>query len=140
MFDLDIYVTDLATGSTRNLTNTPGEWDEHAILSPGGRKIVWMSSHGYRFAPSQEWGNTLNTEYWLMNADGSGKRQLTWFNVPGSPEHTGERVVVADSSWNRRGDQLVALGLGKGGGRISLIEFANPVDDSFRGELNGGRP
>lgn len=109
-FDLDIWTLDLRTGRLRNLTDTPGEWDEHAQLSPDGRTIVWMTNRGYP-VPVRDfsrYGATLRTDYWLMDADGSRQRRLTFFNERGAPEYTGGRTIVADSAWNRAGDALVA--------------------------------
>ena len=41
---LDIYWLDLGSNQLTNLTNSPDVWDEHAHLSPGGGRIVWMST------------------------------------------------------------------------------------------------
>ncbi|HXH06760.1 MAG TPA: hypothetical protein VNI83_09225 [Vicinamibacterales bacterium] len=109
-FDLDIWTMDLGTGRLRNLTNTPGEWDEHAQISPDGRTIVWMTNRGYP-VPLRDfswYGATLRTDYWLMDIDGGRQRRLTFFNERGAPEYAGGRTIAADSSWNRTGDALVA--------------------------------
>ena len=131
-FDLDIYVMGLATEEVRNLTESPNEWDEHAILSPRGTTLVWISSHGYAFRPQKQWGAILKTDYWMMNVDGSQKRRLTFFNEPGSPEYTGERIIAADLAWNASGDQLVGvLGVSDGsrrGSRIVRIDLRHPVE------------
>src|SRR5262249_33215331 len=37
----DIYAIDLATGGRTRLTDDPA-WDEHAHLSPDGRKMSWI--------------------------------------------------------------------------------------------------
>lgn len=107
--DLDIYIMNLKTGKVINLTNSPGEWDEHSIISPSGKRIVWASSKGYKFKPSLYWARSLKTDYWVMNIDGSGKQKITYFNEPGYPEYSGERVIVADSSWNKDGTKLAAF-------------------------------
>lgn len=128
--DLDIYKLDLVSNKLTNLTNSPGEWDEHAILSPNN-KLIWISSRGYNFSPTSNWGKTLKTDFWIMNLDGSNKTKVTNFNQPGFPEYDASlRIIAADSSWNKTGDKLVAtLGVVKGkvgGGVIVLIEFINP--------------
>jgi len=73
-----------------------------------------------------------------MNADGSGKTRLTYFNEPGHTEYTGERIVAADSSWSPDGMRLAALliildgglrdlfGFASLGGRIVIIAFDAP--------------
>ncbi len=125
--DLDIWTMDVATQDLTNLTDTAGVWDEHAIISPSGNKIVWISSQGYQFSPDDNFGKTLTTDYWLMNADGTDKTRLTYFNEPGAPEYVGVRTIVADSSWNKEGDKIVAyikvMNNGGGENRIVLIEL-----------------
>jgi hypothetical protein len=45
-----------------------------------------------------------------MDADGSNKQQLTYFNEPGHPEYmNGKRCVVADSIWRPDGKKIAAL-------------------------------
>jgi Tol biopolymer transport system component len=106
--DLDIYKTNLATNQTTNLTNAPGVWDEHAHYSPDGKLIAWVSSKGLPFTLSDNWQQTLRTEVWIMNADGSNPRQATFFNTPGQPGATGSRVIMADLAWSPDGKSLIA--------------------------------
>jgi Tol biopolymer transport system component len=125
---LSIWKLNLATGQTTELTDTTNVWNEHAYISPDGRKIAWLSSQGYPFTPSANWAATLKLELWIMNADGSNKQQLTSFNSPGSPEFTaGHRIILADGGWNPQGDKyintLADVGPGTYTVRIILIEF-----------------
>jgi Tol biopolymer transport system component len=106
--DLDIYVTNLTTNTTTNLTNSPGVWDEHAHFSPDGKHIAWVSSRGLPFTPTQNWEQSLRTEVWVMDADGSNQRQVTFFNTPGQPGATGDRVIMADLAWSPDGNSLIA--------------------------------
>jgi Tol biopolymer transport system component len=104
---LDIFEMSLATRKLTRLTNTLNEWDEHAQYSPDGRRIVWISNTGLplKLKPFQ-----LRTEYWIMDADGGNKFQLTHFNTPGSPEHRGKPFITAgDSTWSPDGMRLLAL-------------------------------
>jgi Tol biopolymer transport system component len=110
---LDIYTLHLGTRELTRLTETPDDWDEHAHYSPDGRYIVWMSSrdcgcNAHNVAQ-------LRTDYWIMNADGSEKRRLSGFNVPGAPEYAGERVVVGDFAWGPDGRTLTAYVIGQRG-------------------------
>jgi len=59
-----------------------------------------------------------------MNADGSGKTRLTYFNEPGHTEYTGERIVAADSSWGPDGTKLAALLIVLDGDLRELFGFA----------------
>jgi len=104
---MNIGLLDLFTGVATELTTTTSTWNEHAQVRPDGKRIVWVSSQGYPFVPVANWEDTLATDLWMMNPDGSGKRQLTFFNTPGMPEYKGGRVILSDGSWNPAGDQYV---------------------------------
>ncbi len=93
----NIYSMSLADGSLAQLTIEA--YNEHARYSPDGKKIVWMSNRE---------NSNKGTDYWLMNADGSNKERLTYFNQPGCPGYTGDRIVMADNSWSPDGRRVVA--------------------------------
>ena len=87
-----IYTLELNTMLLTRLTTQ--DYNEHAQYSPDGSRIAWMSNTDIRFA---------GTDYWLMDADGSNKRRLTYFNKRNHPEYTGEATAVADLSWRPDG-------------------------------------
>jgi Tol biopolymer transport system component len=125
---MDIYTMNLETMELERLTSTLDEWDEHAHYSPDGEKMVWMSSIGYPFDPGTI--GDLRTDLWMMDADGSNKTRLTYFNEPGYPEYNGRQTVAGDCSWSPDGKKLVVKtqlyhGL-KEDIQILIIEF---VDD-----------
>ena len=101
-----IFTCDARTGeNVRQLTQDA--YNEHAAYSPDGRHIVWMTSQGER----------KGTDWWIMNADGSVKRQLTFFNQPGHPEYAGgQRMTCGLVSFSPDGRQFV------GGVQTSLIQ------------------
>jgi Tol biopolymer transport system component len=106
---MDIYTMDVKTGETSPLTTSFYRWDEHAHYSPDGKKIIWIASVN-RFSP-KKWRKTMQAEYFVMNADGTNKQQLTYFNTPGHPHYSifnGKRVICADSAWNAAGDKIMA--------------------------------
>jgi tricorn protease-like protein len=98
-----IYLMELKSEKLTRLTFDA--YNEHALFSPDGRQIVWMTD-----AQNRRGG----TDYWLMNADGSGKRRLTYFNQPGHPHYAGVKVIVADFSWRPDGTGFAAY-YGEGG-------------------------
>jgi len=104
---LEIYAFDISTGNTTRLTRDPAAWDEHAHFSPDGRKIVWMSSRGLRFTVKPF---DLQTEFWMMNADGSNPERLTFFHDLASA-HALRRdfAVAADVAWSPNGRSLIGL-------------------------------
>lgn len=118
--------------TSSGLNGEPEAWDEHAQLSPSGDVIAYISSHPYGVEHNPRYGDWLRTDVWLMGADGSGSRRMTYFNEPASPEYLG-RTVVADNSWNPAGGsspQLVAAMYVAAVGEVWLvvIDFvAQPV-------------
>ncbi len=111
---MDIYELNLTTGRLKRLTNTFNDWDEHAQYSPDGRRIAWMSSSDFDIdwgdISGHNWYHYLKTELWLMDADGSNKQRLTYFNSPGYPEYMhGSRCIVSDIAWGPDGKRIVAL-------------------------------
>jgi Tol biopolymer transport system component len=101
----DIWEMELETQTMHQLTDNPDQWDEHAHYSPDGKKIVWASSHGYEYDP-KKWVETLKTDLWIMDCDGSNKERLTYFNEHGHHEYMGYPVIVADNSWSPDGQRL----------------------------------
>jgi uncharacterized protein (TIGR03437 family) len=69
------------------------EWNELAQFTPDGTQIQWMSNRGYRPATSLR---NLYSDYWISNPDGSNKKQISFFNTPGSPEYTGQRTIASN--------------------------------------------
>ena len=101
----DVYTMDLKTERLTRLTDRG--YNEHAIYSPDGRYIAWITTVDNR---------NQGTDYWIMNSDGSNKRRLTYFNQKGHPEYAGKKVIVADLSW--RPDGTAFEGYYRAGGLI----------------------
>ncbi len=122
LFEFDaeeIYALELSTGGIAKLT---GEgYNEHAIVSPNGKKLVWMSSRGNR---------NRGTDFWLMNLDGTDKVRLTNFNDPDNPISHGERLICADSDWSPDARRLVAYvqtSLFHQRGMVIMIDFTAAI-------------
>ncbi|NNC92396.1 MAG: hypothetical protein HKN80_07855 [Acidimicrobiia bacterium] len=75
------------------------KWNEHALYSPSGTRIVWMSG---RDTPKG------GTDYWSMNLDGSDKVRLTDFSNPDLPTYNKKSIVAADASFSPDGKSLIA--------------------------------
>jgi hypothetical protein len=127
-YDFEIYVMDLETGVTHQLTHND-EWDEHAHFTPDGR-IIWVSSEGIPQVKGDNlqeiMSNPPKFEYWIMNADGSGKQRLSGFNHVGTPEYIDIEggIGLGDFDVGPDGKTIVAkMRLGQGHERTVLIEF-----------------
>jgi len=122
----DIWEMDIETQAMTQLTDNPDQWDEHAHYSPDGKKIVWASSCGYVYDP-KKWTQTLRTDLWIMDSDGSNKERLTYFNEPGHHEYIGRPAISADSSWSPDGKRIavsVSMGTRKDT-RIFIVEIGS---------------
>jgi TolB protein len=81
--DLDIYTMRIDGTGERRLTTTPG-YDGGAFFSPDGKLIVYRAWHptdtaltNYQELLRQGLVRPNRMEIWVMNADGSGQRQVT---------------------------------------------------------------
>jgi len=97
VWESHLYLLDLDKGGiTAQLTDAL--YNEHAVYSPDGRQILWMTNLGN--------GPKGATDWWIMQADGSGKRRLTYFNERGHPHYRG-KVWATDASWSPDGKAFV---------------------------------
>jgi len=82
--DLEIYSMDAAGGDVRRLTHEPG-YDGGAFYSPDGKRIVYRRDAPADAAALARYRELLGQglyapgtlEIWVMDADGSNKRQVT---------------------------------------------------------------
>jgi hypothetical protein len=84
-----IFVLDLSTKAVTQLTQA--DYNEHPRYTPDGQRIVWMSSTG---------ATLKGTDWWFMNADGSDKRRLTFFEERGNPQSSGSAVYPGTVAWD----------------------------------------
>jgi Tol biopolymer transport system component len=68
-----------------------GDYNEHGSYSPDGKKIIWMSNKDNK---------NKGTDWWIMNSDGTNKKRLTFFNIPGDPMYVGKARWTGYASWS----------------------------------------
>lgn len=133
-FGLDIFIYTLASGELVNLTNSPDEWDEHATYASHGDKIAFMSSICCEEFSVEEFSflnlSELQSEAYVMNADGSNWQQLTHFNTPGFTESSDEPSVATVVGWHPDGTRLAVAQLFTGasydateGRKLWIVDF-----------------
>lgn len=120
----DIYSYNLSTQVTTNLTNSVSNWNEFPTAFPSNlsnNRILWMSGV---FTPQG-----LETDYWMMNYDGSDQVQVTYYNDAAAPNWYLGSVSSAKFSWGPGGAQIASYlipdGTGNGQpGNIDILSLA----------------
>jgi Tol biopolymer transport system component len=108
--DLDIYTMDADGGNVRQLTRELG-YDGGPFWSYDGTKIVYRAEHPQTPEQVKDYKDLLarglirpgNLELWVMNADGSGKRQVTRNGAANFAPYwlpDGKRIIFASNVGN----------------------------------------
>lgn len=114
--DLDIYTMDADGGNVRQLTHDLG-YDGGAFFSPDGRHIVYRAYHpaterdqaDYRSLLSRKLVRPTTLEIWVMDADGSNKRQVTRLNAASFAPFflpDGRRIIFSSNHGDPRGREF----------------------------------
>jgi len=109
--DIDLWVADIDGNNLKRLTDAVG-YDGGAVWSPDSKLIAWRTNYPkgeaatakYRELLKQHLVEPMDMDIWVMNADGTGKRQLTHllgaaFAPVFSPDG---KSVVFSSNWEDR--------------------------------------
>lgn len=75
-----IYRIDLASGNTTKLTTE--SFSQSPTYTPNGQKIVYMTGANCDIFPGQLQG----ADWWVMDANGSNKKRLTYMNMKNHPQ------------------------------------------------------
>lgn len=111
--DLDLYKMRLDGSELTRLTSTPG-YDGGAFFSADGERIVWRASRpapgpeldDYRALLARRLVRPSRLEIWVMNADGTGQRQVTRLGAASFAPFfhpDGRRIVFASNVRDPRG-------------------------------------
>jgi Tol biopolymer transport system component len=103
-------------GNVRRLTHEPG-YDGGAFFSPDGKRIVYRASHPatareeaeYRDLLRQNLVRPTTLEIWVMDADGSNKRQVTHLNAASFAPYffpDGHRIIFSSNYGDPRGREF----------------------------------
>jgi len=138
--DLDIYSMDANGGNVRRLTNELG-YDGGPFWSYDGKQIVYRANHpqtekqkdDYRKLLKQNLIQPTALEIWVMNADGSNKRQVTTngqanFGPYFFPD--GKRIIFSSNIDDPRGRNFDLYTINVDGTGLERITF-NETFDGF---------
>ena len=138
--DLEIYTMNVDGTDVRRLTSTPG-YDGGPFFSPDGSKIVYRAWHptdsadlaSYRELLGRNMIRPNRMEIWIMNADGSGKRQITQLGGANfAPFFTpdGQRIIFSSNHQNPRSRNFDLFLIDLDGNGLTQVT-TNPEFDGF---------
>ena len=114
VFNYDVFVADAASGAIRQITHTPNA-EYQPVWSPDGKTIAYLGTK--RPLTSSE--TTMeDTHVWIMNADGSNRREL------GAAIDNRQRAP----RWSRDGSAIYTIAQVRGDTKL------------YRVPVNGGAP
>ncbi len=122
--DIDLYAMNIDGTGLQRLTDDVG-YDGGAFYSPDSKRIVYRAQHpktpeereAYRDLLSRNLVEPGNLELFVMNADGSGKRQVTKNGASNFAPYfhpDGRRIIFASSGPEAAQTKEPALSLSKG--------------------------
>lgn len=146
--DLDLYTMDADGRDVRRLTAEVG-YDGGAFFSYDGSKIVYRAHHPDTPAGLEDYRGLLvenlvrpsRMEIWVMEADGSNKRQLTDNGAANFAPYffpDGERIVFASNMHDPEGRNFDLYVIGIDGGDPTRIT-THPEFDAFPMFSSDGR-
>ncbi len=126
LLDHDLYIVELATGKITNMSGKEGKesaYDEIAQYSPDGTKIVWGTNRNNK---------NKGMDYWVMDADGTNQKRLTWFNHPTKNKFLpkDQAYTAVDFSFHPDGKRILArifTDWVKQVGFTAMIDLKEPV-------------
>lgn len=138
--DLDIYTMDTNGKNVRRLTNELG-YDGGPFWSRDGKQIVYRAYHpqtekekdDYRALLKQNLIRPTVLDIWVMNADGSNKRQVTKLKKASFAPYffpDGKRIIFSSNMHDGRGRDFDLYKVNVDGANIERITF-NATFDGF---------
>lgn len=103
LLDHNLYTLELSSGKITNLSAKDGKessYDEHAQYTPDGKQIVWGTNRDNK---------NKGMDYWIMDADGTNQRRLTYFNHPTKTDFLpkGKTYTAVDLSFDPTGKKIL---------------------------------
>ncbi|MEW6060550.1 MAG: M28 family peptidase [Bacteroidota bacterium] len=136
--DLELYVMNADGSNVRRLTHDKG-YDGGAFFSPDGKSIVYRAHHPADSASIAEYENLLKQELvkptlmnlFVINTDGTGKRQLTNNGSANfAPYFTpdGKRIIFSSNLHNPKGFDFDLFLIDVDGRNLERVTYTNGFD------------
>ncbi len=128
--DIDLYSMKLDGTDVKQLTNELG-YDGGAFYSPDGKEIVYRASRPegadlkeYQDLLKQGLVKPSNLEIWVMNADGSNKRQVTHLGAASFAPYfhpDGKRIIFSSNYMDKKRRTFDLFMINKDGSHLERI-------------------
>jgi TolB protein len=136
--DLDLYTMNADGTNVRRLTNEPG-YDGGAFFSPDGKQIVYRAYHptdakelaDYRGLLTEGLIRPTKLELFVMDADGSNKRQITSFGAASFAPFfhpDGKRIIFSSNMADPKGREFDIYVIGTDGKGLERITYTDGFD------------
>ena len=136
--DLDIYTMDADGKNVKRLTSEVG-YDGGPFFSRDGRMIVYRANHPKTPEQVERYKKLLADnliepnalEVWVMNADGTGKRQVTSLGVASFAPYflpDGRRIIFSSNYPNIRGRDFNLFVINVDGTGLEQVTFNDTFD------------
>jgi Tol biopolymer transport system component len=136
--DLDLYAMNLDGTDVVRLTDTIG-YDGGAFYSPDGSRIVYRASHptdpdevaDYKALLANDIIRPGELEVWVMNADGSDKRQVTNLGTAAFAPFfhpSGEKIIFSSNYGDPSGREFELFMVDLDGESLEQITFSEGFD------------
>jgi Tol biopolymer transport system component len=136
--DLDLYSMDADGRNVRRLTNELG-YDGGAFFSRDGKQIVYRSYQPktpeqiarYKQKLAENLIEPTVFELWMMNADGTNKRQVTRLNVASFAPYLfpdGKRIIFASNLSDPKGRNFDLYAVNVDGSNLERITYEETFD------------
>ncbi len=136
--DLDLYSMNLDGSDVRRLTDRLG-YDGGAFYSPDGSQIIWRAHYPEEGEEADDYRRLLgeglirpgDLDIWVMDADGSNKRQVT--DLPGANfapywHPDGERILFSSNHEDPQGREFEIYMIGLDGTGLERITYSEEFD------------
>lgn len=136
--DLDIYTMDINGRNVRRLTNEVG-YDGGPFFSPDGKQIVYRANHPQTEKEKGDYQALLKDnlirpstlEIWVMNADGSNKRQITRNGKANFAPYffpDGKRIIFSSNMEDPKGRDFDLYKINIDGSGLEKITYNDTFD------------
>ncbi|HWP83911.1 MAG TPA: hypothetical protein VNN17_01870 [Terriglobia bacterium] len=136
--DLEIYTMDADGDNVRRLTHEPG-YDGGAFFSYDGKQIVYRAHHpsdaqeldDFRSLLAEGLVRPTKLEIFVMNADGSGKRQVTKLGAASFAPYffpDGKRIIFSSNVGDPRGREFDLYAINVDGTGLERITYSAGFD------------